>query len=250
MTIHMFGAYFGLACSKMLGPEKPETASKAEATQISDILSLVGTTLLWVYWPSFVGATETGIPKNEHLCIVQTIIALVGSTLATFYMSPRLCHGKLDPVHVANSTLAGGVAIGASARLNLTPGGALLLGILAGAISVGGYVSVSPMLQNVFGIYDTCGVGNLHGLPSLLGGLASTVFVVLDATNKNLPEDAADASGVQVVRQLAGVGVTLVVSIVSGTFTGAVMKNTKAASDGKTPDEYDDGVFWEGDYFE
>ena len=44
--------------------------------------------------------------------------------------------------------------------------------------SVFGYVYGSPCLERkVFGIHDTCGVHNLHGLPSVLGGLASIVFV-------------------------------------------------------------------------
>ena len=247
LSIHCFGAYFGLAVSKMLGKEKASSASKADATSISDILSLIGTTLLWVYWPSFVGATETGIPENERLCVTQTILALLGSTLATFFVSPRVCHGKIDPVHVANSTLAGGVAIGASARLDLSPFGALFLGLLAGTVSVYGYASVGPMLQNTFGIYDTCGVGNLHGLPSVLGGLASAVFVRLDSDNVNLPDDL---SGTQTSRQLLGLAVTLGLSIVSGSLTGALMTKVKPNYRGQTPDEYDDGIWWEGDYFQ
>lgn len=248
LTIHMFGAYFGLTVSKMLGPEKTSSAFKADATSVSDILSLIGTTLLWVYWPSFVGATETGVADNERLCVTQTILALLGSTLATFFVSPRKCHGKLDPVHVANSTLAGGVAIGASARLDLSPFGALFLGLLAGTISVFGYTNVGPMLQDVFGIYDTCGVGNLHGLPSLLGGLASAIFVRLDADNVNLPDDL---SGTQTSRQLMGVAMTLGISIASGAVTGGLMTKVKPTSySGATPDEYDDGVWWEGDYFQ
>jgi ammonium transporter Rh len=113
-------------------------------------------------------------------CIVNTVLALLASTTATFYLSHRLTNYKLDPVHIANSTLAGGVAIGASARLDIGPGGALVLGALAGVVSVFGYIYATPFLQDRLSIYDTCGVGNLHGLPSILGGLASLVFVALD----------------------------------------------------------------------
>lgn len=246
MTIHMFGAYFGLAVSKLLGPEKASSASKADATAVSDVLSLIGTTLLWVYWPSFVGATETASPDNERLCVLQTILALLGSTLATFVVSPKLCHGKLDPVHIANSTLAGGVAVGSSARLVLYPVGAFVLGLAAGTISVIGYVYISPMLQKMVGVYDTCGVGNLHGLPSLLGGLASALFVVWDSENINLPSDG----GSQMTRQLAGVAVTFTHSIVSGGIIGAVMNMARPVSQSNSPDDYDDGVWWEGDYFQ
>jgi ammonia channel protein AmtB len=97
MTIHMFGAYFGLAVSYMLGP--PSTTDQASPHATSDLTTLIGTTLLWVYWPSFVGATETGVPQNENVCVMHTVLALLGSTAATFYMSPKKCHGKFEPVH-------------------------------------------------------------------------------------------------------------------------------------------------------
>lgn len=107
MTIHMFGAYFGLAASCALGPPKDDGADEAAVPdRISDVLALVGTTILWVFWPSFVGATETAVSLNEKHCIVNTILSLMASTTVTFYLSQSLNHGKLDPVHIANSTLA------------------------------------------------------------------------------------------------------------------------------------------------
>lgn len=157
---HMFGAYFGLSVSKALGGPK-DIGTAPEPDKVSDILALVGTTILWVYWPSFVGATETDVLENEQHCVVNTIMALLSSTTMAFYLSHKLSHGKFDPVHVANSTLAGGVAIGSAARLNIGPGGAVVVGALAGAASVYGYVYSSPYLESAYGIYDTCGVGNL-----------------------------------------------------------------------------------------
>ena len=62
-----------------------------------------------------------------------------------------------------------------------------MLGIVAGVVSVIGYAKSSPILESL-GIFDTCGVGNLHGYPSILGGLASAFFVAVDADNVNLPD--------------------------------------------------------------
>ena len=42
-------------------------------------------------------------------------------------------------VHVQNSTLAGGVAIGTSADMMATPGGSIAIGLIAGVVSVMGY---------------------------------------------------------------------------------------------------------------
>ena len=46
-------------------------------------------------------------------------------------------------VHIQNSTLAGGVAVGTSANLMLEPFGAVLVGVAAGAISVAGYEKIT-----------------------------------------------------------------------------------------------------------
>lgn len=241
ITIHMFGAYFGLAVSYALGPPKESSASNSEPSQVSDLLAMIGTTLLWVYWPSFVGATETGVSVNENVCVVHTVLALLGSTGAAFYMSQKKCHGKLDPVHIANSTLAGGVAVGSSARLAMTPGGALLLGTLAGTVSVYGYVYSTPFLETK-GVYDTCGVGNLHGFPSVLGGLASIFFVAIDSGAEFLTYGGF----LQCVCQFFAVVFCIAAAVVSGYYTGVVMK---MAAPGDA-DEYDDGIWWEGEYFE
>jgi ammonium transporter Rh len=220
LTIHLFGTYFGLAVSRVMGP--PPCTANAPPSAISDVLSLLGTALLWVHWPSFVGATETANPLTENRCIIHTVLALLGSTVASFFLSQRLCN-KLDPVHIANSTLAGGVAIGTSARLNMTPGGALLLGVLASLTSVFGYVvyGSSFLERKVFGIHDTCGVHNLHGLPSVLGGLASIVFVAIDS-NADFLSDRKSVSQL-CLSQFMAVLFTIVVATVSGLLTGYAM---------------------------
>jgi ammonium transporter Rh len=98
------------------------------------------------------------------------------------------------------------------------------------------------MLEKTLGVFDTCGVGNLHGWPSVLGGLASIVFVALDSDAKFLTYSA----GWQCLRQFMGVVSTIVIAILSGYFTGTVMKK----ADESTPDQYFDGIWWEGEYFE
>merc|ERR1712099_196588 len=143
-----------------------------------------------------------------------TVLALIGSTASAFYFSQSQNGGKFDPVHIQNSTLAGGVAIGATARLALTPACALITGLIAGAISVWGYDYSSPALESTFGIYDTCGVGNLHGFPSVVGGLLSVLFVVI------YPDADIFTSSAQFIYQLMGVAATLAGSIVTGFITG------------------------------
>lgn len=241
ITIHMFGAFFGLAAAYALGAQEKESASNNAASRVSDVFSLVGTTLLWVYWPSFVGATETGVDLNEMHCLINTIMALIGSTGAAFYLSQLLNEGKFDAVHIQNSTLAGGVAIGATARLAIGPGLAFIVGLAAGLISVLGYFYSSPFLEEKLGLYDTCGVGNLHGYPSVLGGLVSILFVYLYPN----PAFLDWGVGIQSLMQLAAVVATIIVAVVTGFLSGKFLL-ANPESFASVPD-YEDMVWWLGE---
>jgi ammonium transporter Rh len=78
-------------------------------------------------------------------------------------------------MHVHNSTLAGGVAIGAIADLQIRPFAALVVGSLAGIISVLGYQYVTPFFKQRLYLHDTCGIHNLHGMPGVLSGIAGVI---------------------------------------------------------------------------
>lgn len=68
--------------------------------------------------------------------------------VTTFIVSALVSReNKLDMVHVQNSTLAGGVAIGTICNLLVGAHGAILIGIIAGCISVLGYNYLSVSSQ-------------------------------------------------------------------------------------------------------
>lgn len=134
--------------------------------------------------------------------------------------------------------------MGSSARLDMG-GGAVLLGALAGAISTCGYFYVSDWFDTKFEVSDTCGVHNLHGLPAVLGGLASAVFVAIDRDADFLAHNTAH----QAWRQVAATVATVALASASGYLTGFVLKKTKNPDDWFP--EYDDSVFWwEGEFYE
>lgn len=172
MFIHTFGCYFGLTASRILQRDAGSEKVLRSASYTSDLLSMIGTLFLWVYWPSFNAATAG---PNEFRATVNTILSLCGAVVTTFAFSSWLGRGELKMLHIQNSTLAGGVAAGTIADMSVSPGGACLVGSVAGIISVLGYEYLTPWMEKKLHLTDTCGIHNLHGMPGLLGGLAGII---------------------------------------------------------------------------
>jgi ammonium transporter Rh len=205
IIIHAFGAYFGLGLAVALTTRKQQ-AIEVTNDPASNRFSMIGSMVLWLFWPSFCCAV---VPQGQFAATaVNTVLALCGATAATFVFSSIFGHGKVAIGDVANAALAGGVAIGATCNVVPAPF-AFGIGLVAGAICVIGYVVVQPRLQRVLGIVDTCGVHNLHGMPGLLGGLAVVLVV----------PGVAGA-------QLAGIGVTMVLALSGGVAAGYVLRAT------------------------
>lgn len=216
-TDHMFGAYFGLAISFVLG--KPST--EPEMGNSPDIFALIGTLFLWIYWPSFVAGAAEADSEQQQRAIVNTIMALSASTVTTFWMSSLLTHNKrFRPVDIQNATLAGGVAIGCSANLTLSPFSAIMIGCTAGIVSTIGCHRIQPYLEERWGLHDTCGIHNLHAMPSVIGGLASVIL----AGYKQVENHDANVYGEKFLgswnRQLAGLVLCISFAVVTGLITG------------------------------
>lgn len=232
IIIHMFGAYFGLSVSKLLG--SPQDLSKEKSSTVSDIFSLIGTVFLWLYWPSFVGGAIPAGTVESETALTNTMLALLGSTVATFAASAFLNERMISPAEIQNATLAGGVSIGAVANLNIHPWGALVIGCLAGILSTIGYSKLQEILLEKLGLHDSCGIHNLHGMPSVLGGISSVLVPVLTV------QGGAGTLG-KPLNQFGAIIVTLAVAVASGTFTGLCMKSFK---DDSTCRAMDDSMFW------
>jgi ammonium transporter Rh len=202
IVIHAFGALFG-AGVVMAITNKKETAVPIESDFTSDRFSMLGSMVLWVFWPSFCAALVA--PELVPYTAVNVVIALCGSTLATYFVSVGL-RRKVSISDIANASLAGGVAIGATCSSASHPV-AFLIGILGGALSVLGFAVIQPRIEKVFRIIDTCGVTNLHGWPGLMGGIAA-VFIV---------------KGISPGFQFAGIGIMILMALVPGYIVGRIL---------------------------
>ncbi|NWS75240.1 RHBGA protein, partial [Crotophaga sulcirostris] len=243
ITIHVFSCYFGLGLSKgLFGAARQPAHPKETPTPRSDLLSLMGTLILWVFWPSFVAVLcQPG--DAQHRAILSTLLAMSASAVTTMVASSLLDKdGKLSPGHLQNGSLAGGVAIGAVADMAVPPVAALALGNLSAVACVLGFRFLTPFLARKLAIQDQCGIHNLHGLPGILGAAASAIAILVaskDTSGSRFSQatpvgiNASEVVGGQwgdrgvgrqALFQVAGLVVAVGGSLLAGLLTGTALR--------------------------
>lgn len=201
IVIHAFGAFFGFGVLLTMTTKK-EFETPVESDSVSDRFSMLGSMLLWIFWPSFCSALVR--PALVPATAINVVLALAGSTLATYFASVGL-RGRICIADIANAALAGGVAIGSTCDV-ASPRVAFVVGILAGGLSTFGFAAIQNRLQKLVKGIDTCGVMYLHGLPGLLGGVAA-VFVVKGIAST----------------QFEGIGISVVIAVIAGFVAGKIL---------------------------
>ncbi|XP_030045553.1 ammonium transporter Rh type C [Microcaecilia unicolor] len=255
MTIHTFGAYFGLTVSWILNrPKLAQKNNMEKPAYYSDLFSMIGTLFLWMYWPSFNSAISNHGDAQQR-AVINTYLSLASSVLTTFAVASIIDKkGKLEMVYVQNATLAGGVAVGTAAEMMLSTYGSLIVGFIVGIISTLGFKYLTPLLAKIR-LHDTCGIHNLHGMPGIVGGIVGAVTAAcategvygaegLKKFFKFEGEYAHRTPSVQGGYQAAGICVSLAFAFVGGTAVGLVLK---LPIWGAPSDEncFEDAVYWE-----
>ncbi|KAB0355154.1 hypothetical protein FD755_022613 [Muntiacus reevesi] len=230
MTIHAFGAYFGLAVAGILYRSKLEEGHpNEESVYHSDLFAMIGFLFLWIFWPSFNSAIADN-EKKQYRAIVNTYFSLAASVVTAYACSSLLeIRGKLNMVHIRNASLAGGVAVGTCADMEISPYYSMIIGSVAGVVSVLGFEFLTPLFATKLRIHDTRGVHNLHGLPGVIGGLASIIILALEKSDSNNLIYSGGAKGANLGRSI---------------HMCAILKIPIWAQP-SDEDCYDDSVYWE-----
>lgn len=202
IVIHQFGAYFGLGVIVRMTTSE-DFMKKIESDKLSNQFSMLGSMILWIFWPSFCAAPAPVSQMPQ--AAINTVLSLCAATVST-YIASTMIRKKILIEDMANAALAGGVAIGSSCA-HTTPRAALVLGFIAGILSVIGFAFIQPRVQRALKGIDTCGVHNLHGMPGILGGLAA-IFI---------------AESVIPGLQIKGVVITFIIAWITGLASGTVV---------------------------
>ncbi|KAA1416879.1 ammonium transporter [Nocardioides humilatus] len=199
----------GLAAALVLGqrlgfgrePMKPHNLT----------LVMIGAGLLWFGWFGFNAGSALGANGLAAVAFVNTLLAGCTGLLAWLAVE-RVRDGHATSFGAASGAVAGLVAITPSCG-TVTPLGAMVIGIAAGAIC-----AVAVGLKYRFGYDDSLDVVGVH----LVGGLVGTILIGFLASSDVTSVDGLLYGGGadQLGKQLVAAGATLVFSF---TMTAAIV---------------------------
>ena len=201
-VVHSVGAWVGLMGAALVGPRigKYTKEGKPRAIPGSNLLlGALGVFILWFGWFGFnpgsqlAAAGEDNAIAISHIFITTNLAAAAGAVTVMFITWMKYKRPSLSLT--LNGALAGLVAITAGCDA-VSPGGAAIIGIIAGFVLVFGVEFIDKVLK----VDDPVGAVSVHGL----SGAAGTLMVGLFSTSEGLfYGGGASLLGVQAIGVLA-----------------------------------------------
>lgn len=215
ILVHMCAAYFGIGVA--LGIRDKRAFDEPMYTTTHSVTFVwLASMLLWMLWPSFV--TSLLPPDQVTWGTITCYMSGIGSIISTYFVCSAV-QGKINCLIFTYAMLCGPVAIGAP-LLSVGPWGALLIGLIAGAISTLCFIYLQPWFCSKIGVLDIMGVHNLHGV----GGWLGAIIVSL------------------IVGSIASIGIAVIVvciTLVTGAIMGLIVRFTRGEMDAICDDDTD-----------
>ena len=201
-VVHSVGAWVGLAGATVIGPRigKYTADGKARAIPGQNLaLGALGVFILWFGWFGFNPGSQLAAAGTDnakaisHIFITTNLAAAAGAVTAMVVTWMKYKRPGLSIT--LNGALAGLVAITAGCDV-VSPGGAVIIGILAGTLLVFGVEFIDKVLK----VDDPVGAVSVHGLNGALGTILVGFF---DTSNGLLYGGGAAQLGSQLIGVLA-----------------------------------------------
>ena len=224
-VVHSVGGWLALAGAIVLGPRlgKYTIDGKAKAILGHNIpLAALGVFILWFAWFGFnSGSTTVGDGEIGRVAVTTNLAAAAGAIMAMIIS--WLLSKKPDASMSLNGALAGLVAITAGCY-TVTPMGALVIGLIAGALVVLSVLFIDEVLK----VDDPVGAVSVHGVCGAFGTIACGIFnaeAVLGISDEST--GLLYGGGFkQIGVQLTGVGACFVWAFALGLIMFVIIKKT------------------------
>jgi Amt family ammonium transporter len=206
-VVHINAAVAGLVGAYLIG--KRVGYGREPMTPHSLTLTMVGAALLWVGWFGFNAGSNLEANGVAALAMVNTLAATAAATLS-WMIAEWLLKGKPSMLGAASGAVAGLVAITPACGF-VGPMGAVIIGLLSGAICLWGVNGLKKML----GADDALDVFGIHGVGGILGSILTGVFASPALGGTGVYDYVANAVGefnmaAQVTSQLWGVAIAVI----------------------------------------
>ncbi|MBN1611768.1 MAG: ammonium transporter [Polyangiaceae bacterium] len=217
-VVHMSSGWSALLFALIVGKRKG--FGREAFMPHSLVVTMIGTGMLWVGWYGFnAGSAVAGDGIASQAFMTTTIAAAVaGMSWAGIEWATR---GKPTVLGFC-SGIVGGLVVVTPATGFITANGAVLIGVLAGAVP---FVACTK-LKSWFGYDDALDTFGVHAVGGTLGAFLTGILATPEA-NPNLLLNLKDIVGQTLwVEQLKAMGVTLVLALIGTALLGFGLKYT------------------------
>ncbi len=166
------------------------------------VLTVVGTSMLWVGWFGFNAGSQLAADGVAGMAMTVTHIATATAALA-WMTTEWMIHGKPSVLGIATGAVAGLVAITPASGF-VGPVGALAIGLASGVIC---YWAASS-LKRKMGYDDSLDVFGVHGVGGFIGAILTGIFAAEAFGGSGLDNGIGSQLGLQFI----GAAATIVYS--------------------------------------
>ena len=167
-VVHITAGVAALVCALVIGTRTG--FGKTPMPPHNMTMTVTGAGMLWVGWFGFNGGSALAADGNASMAMLVTHISAAAGSLAWILME-KIKYGKASVLGIVTGMVAGlGTITPASGFVG--PGGALVIGLLAGTICF----FATQFIKNGLRIDDSLDVFPVHGVGGILGTFLAGVF--------------------------------------------------------------------------
>jgi Amt family ammonium transporter len=167
-VVHINAGVAGLVCALVMGKRVGYGTDNMAPYNLS--LAVIGAAMLWVGWFGFNAGSAVAADEHAAMAMVVTQIATAGAALAWTF-AEWAAKGKPSVLGAISGAVAGLVAVTPASGF-VTPGAALVIGLVAGVVCFWAATSLKHML----GYDDSLDAFGVHGVGGIVGALLTGVF--------------------------------------------------------------------------
>ena len=205
-VVHINSGVAGLIAAYMLGPRMGLGRESMAPHNLT--LTVIGASLVWVGWFGFNGGSALGANGSAGYALVVTQVAAAAAALS-WLVAEKMVRGKASVLGGASGAVAGLVVITPAAGF-VTVSGALVMGLIGGAVCFWGITALKRLLK----ADDSLDAFGLHGVGGIIGAILTAFFASEFIMGDSAPTSLISQLWVQIEGILATVAYSAIMTFI------------------------------------